>query len=172
MLGVFLRPVLMVIGMFASILLSFVGLEILIVGYSGLMSDLFSSTPSSTLMGTADAWSSANHMLNNANLGSGFSATVARYLILLPSTIVIFAMMVYLVMTQSFSLIYAIPDHLMRWIGTPTQSSGTEQMANQVKGVTHSAGDTAGNLGGSAADIGGKAALGIPQARQHLKKQK
>lgn len=48
LLGAFLRPVLMVIGLIAGMILSYVSLRIIVyTTFSGLASDLFTSSPSS-----------------------------------------------------------------------------------------------------------------------------
>ena len=47
LLGVFLRPVLMVIGLIAGMILSYVALRIVVYTFSGLAIDLFATTPSS-----------------------------------------------------------------------------------------------------------------------------
>ena len=43
-------------------------------------------------------------------------------------------------MTQSFSLIYVLPDTILRWIGGPGSQSMSAQAANEIKGFVGSFG--------------------------------
>ena len=43
------------------------------------------------------------------------------------------------VIEQSYSLIYAIPERILRWIGGPQEQSGIGQLSEQVKGETQQA---------------------------------
>ena len=59
------------------------------------------------------------------------------------------------VINNCISLIYQIPDRLLRWLGAPTEPSMIQQMVNEVKGaVTDAAKQTAG--GGESAAGGAK----------------
>jgi hypothetical protein len=65
-----------------------------------------------------------------------------------PLFLVVFAGMSYVMVTQCFSLIYVLPDNILRWIGgpqTPTAMSA-QQMAQQVGGHMQTAGQKGGEL--------------------------
>lgn len=141
LLGVFLRPVLMVIGLIAGMVLSYVSLRIIVYTFSGLASDLFASTPSSGAA-TGDILSAAGTLMWNSVKDSGSISGVVMSLLVFPLVLVIFTMLVYVVTTQCFSLIFALPDNVLRWIGSPPQSSSAAQMAHQVQGYVSGFGQT------------------------------
>lgn len=91
LLGVFLRPVLMIMGLFGGMLLSRIMLTIFNVAFMKAVSS------------TLSIW--------------GFIATFTIYIVLVMQVI-----------TQSYSLIYLVPDRIMRWLG----SSGDQSMAGEA----------------------------------------
>lgn len=118
MLGVFLRPVLMVIGMLGGMILSYIGLRMINVGFMAL---------SAGIMG-----------------GSG-GLTVIFIQIVLE---IIYVSIVIAVINQAYSLIYHVPDKVLRWIGAPDQSLGKPEGAGKVEHAAGEAGkETAGKLG-------------------------
>ncbi|OGT69225.1 MAG: hypothetical protein A3J38_04320, partial [Gammaproteobacteria bacterium RIFCSPHIGHO2_12_FULL_45_9] len=127
LLGVFLRPVLLVIGLIAGILLSFVGMELLLYTFTALMTDLLNMTPSSVAVGNGDVRASANHFMSNVHISGSLGKVFVDYFLLLPGVLVAFGLLAYLVMTQSFSLVHVLPDYILRWIGGPQQNSGVDQ---------------------------------------------
>lgn len=55
------------------------------------------------------------------------------------------------IINNCFSLIYQIPDRLLRWLGAPTEPSMIQQMVNEVKGsVTEAAKSAGGGAEGAA----------------------
>ncbi len=146
LLGVFLRPVLMVVGLIAGMILSYVSLRILVYTYSGILQDIFyqiapiPGSSSSVIAGAAAA-------TGNVALGSSGSGLIMS-LFCFPLMLAIFAALVYVVTTQCFSLIYVLPDYILRWIGGPTQPSTGADMARQVQGVVSQAASTGGDMAG------------------------
>ncbi|MDG2348742.1 MAG: DotA/TraY family protein [Gammaproteobacteria bacterium] len=55
------------------------------------------------------------------------------------------------IINNCFSLIYQIPDRLLRWLGAPTEPSMIQQMVNEVKGSVSEAAKSAGGGAESAA---------------------
>lgn len=138
LLGIFLRPALMVIGLIAGMILSYVSLRLLIYTFSGFASDLFSGNglfnPASgpangSILGAAGTL--MGHAMSDS---TGFSGYILCLLVF-PLTLIIFTTLVYTVTTQCFSLIYALPDNVLRWIGAPQQSSHSSEMARQMQGA-------------------------------------
>lgn len=140
LLGIFLRPALMVVGMVAGMIVSYVSLRILIYTFSGICSDMFASSPA---QGAADGnvYQAANNLMANSFSGQDISLSgIAKTVLVFPITLIIFTSMVYGVVTQSFSLIYVLPDYIMRWIGGPVDQhrNGPAQLAGQVQSAVSS----------------------------------
>ena len=64
--------------------------------------------------------------------------------------ILIYVYILISVIEQSYSLIYQVPDRILRWIGGPQDSSGISQLAEQVKSETQQAAGQAGSSASSA----------------------
>ncbi|MCH9643281.1 MAG: DotA/TraY family protein [Gammaproteobacteria bacterium] len=131
--GVFLRPVLMVIGLIGGMILSYVSLRILVYTYSGFIQDIFYSV--------APIPDSSGSILGSAAIGvaniaatSGSVEAIIMSLFAFPIFLVIFASIVYVLVTQCFSLIYVLPDYILRWIGGPQtpNAMSPQQMAQQI----------------------------------------
>ncbi|MBA2654538.1 MAG: DotA/TraY family protein [Gammaproteobacteria bacterium] len=99
LLSVFLRPVLMVIGLVAGMILSRVVLRFLNSGFFGIVFDI-----------------------GDFNLFA------------FVSILVVYCMLLVAVVNQSFSLIYVIPDRVMRWLGVSEQSTGAQEALQSAKG--------------------------------------
>ncbi|MBT8506443.1 hypothetical protein B1F79_02130 [Coxiella-like endosymbiont of Rhipicephalus sanguineus] len=63
-------------------------------------------------------------------------------LLVFPLVLVIFTMLVYMVTTQCFSLIFALLDNILRWISSSPQTSSAGQMAYQMQGYVSGFGQT------------------------------
>jgi defect-in-organelle-trafficking protein DotA len=98
LLSVFLRPVLMVIGLIAGMILSKVVLRFLNSGFFGIVFDV-----------------------GDFNLFA-FAAVL-----------VIYCMLLVTIVNQSFSLIYIIPDRVMRWLGVSEQTTGAQEALQAAK---------------------------------------
>lgn len=140
LLSVFIRPVLMLIGLIAGMILSYVALRILVYTYSGFLSDIFyigySGTYASGGASSGDIIGEAGVAMGNLMASSGGTSGLIMSLLAFPIFLVIFAAMVYVVTNNCYSMIYALPDYIMRWIGGPTHQSMAAQMAQQVQGAT------------------------------------
>lgn len=155
LLGVFIRPVLMVIGLIAGMILSYVSLRILVYTFSGFMSDIFyMKSPyiydSNGAAASGDILREAGHAMGNimgAQGGAGFFMALLAF----PLFLIIFASIVYTVTNQCFSLIHVLPDYVIRWIGGSPGQSTASQMAQEVKGAISGAGSQIGRFGGAMA---------------------
>jgi len=155
LLGVFLRPVLMVIGLVAAMILSYVSLRIIIYTFSGFMSDIFYITGPATGSASGNLYTSIGSAMGNYMATSGSLTGIIFALLLAPVFYIIFTGIVYVVTTHCFSLIYVLPDYILRWIGGPQSSTGFNpmQMAGQVQGPVGTAGQ---QLGKANADSAGQ----------------
>jgi conjugal transfer/type IV secretion protein DotA/TraY len=109
LLSVFLRPVLMIIGLFAGMIVSRVVLRFLNAGYFGILFDVGQYNPVGTVM-------------------PAFS--IFTFL----TMVVVYGMILITVVNQSFSLIYVVPDRVMRWLGVSEQTSGVQEALQASKG--------------------------------------
>ena len=139
-LGIFLRPVLMVIGLISGMILSFVALRILVFSYSGFIADIFYVVaPVGTIDGAnGDPLGSSIVAFGNVMLSNlGSIGGMVMSLLALPLFLAFFAALVYVVTNQCFSLIYVLPDYILRWIGGPQtpQAMSAGEMARQVQGT-------------------------------------
>ncbi len=98
LLSVFLRPILMIIGLFAGIILSRVVLRFLNSGFFGIVFDV----------GDFSLF--------------GFVAVL-----------IIYSMLLVTIVNQAFSLIYVVPDRVMRWLGVTEQSSAAQEALQASK---------------------------------------
>ena len=112
LLGVFVRPVTMLLGMICAIIVSQILLKLVNVGFA------------TTAVG----------VLTTAKGGdpSALGATAAGVLI-------VYIYIVMSVIEQSYSLIYQIPERILKWVGGPQDQTGIGQLAEQVKGETQQA---------------------------------
>jgi len=136
-LGLFLQPVLMLIGLFAGMILCQVSLSVCLYTFSSFCSDIFSATgpasgsPGGDLVLQAAGSAAANVFLSGS--GTGW-AMLFMPLLVFPLFLAIFAMTVYTITVNCFSLIYQLPNYILTWIGGP-QGHGlnTQSMADQMK---------------------------------------
>lgn len=127
LLGIFMQPALLVIGMIAGIIFSYISFELLIYTFSGLMSDLLGSSATTHF---------SNNLLGVINDSPLASQSNMVTIFLTPLILIIFCSIVYTLLTQSFSLIYVLRDNVMRWIGVPQSGlSNPGQLAEQTRSV-------------------------------------
>lgn len=108
LVSVFLRPVLMIVGLVAGIVLSYVAVEILNYGFSSVVNDLRIS----------------------ASVGTG-SGNDAKLIMV----IVLYTFFVMSLVNQCFSLIYHLPDEIMKYIGgAGHRGAEAEKYMGEVKG--------------------------------------
>ncbi len=138
LLGVFLRPALMVIGLFAGMILCQVSLSIILYTFAGFANDIFymhapiSGAPSGDVLLNGAAVAMGNVMAGG--VGSTWVMPLVLALIVFPMFLSIFVMLVYTATTNCFSLIHQLPDYIMTWIGAPaSHSMNAKEMAGEIK---------------------------------------
>jgi len=132
LVNVFLRPSMMIIGFIAGIILSYVSIWLLNLGFAEF------------LVGTASgAGGSLLEMQERSPLALIFS---------IPFVLVIYVALVISILNYCFALINVVPDKVMRWLGGQVEGVAGEvgRMAGEVKGAPQGAargiGDSAKSL--------------------------
>lgn len=128
LIGIFLRPSLMIIGYISGIALSFVGVWMLNAGFDNAVT-----------------------FLTNTSGGSSTSPNVIQPYIGWTGVYAYqFSIMIYIsiymtIIQKSYSLIVLVPDRVMRWIGSQ-ESAGSESLSwgEEIKGKTEQLGRAAG----------------------------
>ncbi|MEE2769777.1 MAG: DotA/TraY family protein [Pseudomonadota bacterium] len=126
-LAAFIRPAAMIMGLIFSMLLMIPAFRLLNFTFIGFIGEYFS-------------------FFSDGDKGS---------IVPLIGAIGVAFLYAYLAMgiiNNCFSLIYQIPDRLLRWLGAPTEPSMIQQMVNEVKGSVSEAAKSAG--GGAEAASG------------------
>jgi defect-in-organelle-trafficking protein DotA len=111
LLGILLRPATMILGLLAGTILSFIGLQLLQLGFSEIFND------------------SITRLIQDSHgLGSlGMFAVILSF-------ILIYTTIALALINRCFSLVYIIPDKLMRWIGAQPEQSMPDSVLEHVKG--------------------------------------
>ncbi len=147
LLAVFVRPVLLVIGLIAGMILSYVALLLINTGYGGIISSLY-GTPGNDLGVGTNLLSISNNLLgsqlNTAHAGA--FGSLAIILMVAPTLLIIYAMLVYMVIQQSYSLIFVLPERILIWIGGQREDTHIAQMAQQVESAASSTGKPVGDV--------------------------
>ena len=145
-LSVLLRPPLMVIGLFCSILVLNIG--------GGLIIGSF--------------WDAVvNHM--SFDPGKQAGDNIITYCFEWPAYIVLLTMLLVNLTNQSFSLIYALPDKAMQWIGVQTSPGAIS--AEKAQQSIESSAKAAGSAIGKAAEAGAPKAEQLTGMREGWKKR-
>ncbi|MGB6976553.1 MAG: type IVB secretion system protein DotA [Gammaproteobacteria bacterium] len=125
LLSVFLRPILMIIGFMAAILLSWVAIKVVNLGFGYTIE-------------------------RNGILRDGLFAITEIIGVLVAYTVIMIT-----VLNTCFSLIHVIPQKVMNWIGLHPEASNVEGMLHEAKGAVHGAGQAVGQGGGQLLDGAG-----------------
>lgn len=146
LVALFLRPVLMLLGLFAAMILCHVSLSIIVYTFSGFSADIFYFiAPITGHPSTGDPIiRAAGTVMGNVLLegrGTGLSILLVP-LIVFPLFLGIFTMLVYTTTVTCYSLIHQLPDYGVAWIGGPQHHGANPQtMTDQVKqGISGMAG--------------------------------
>ena len=142
-LALFVRPVSMIIGMVAAMVLSFVSYRMVNYSFGLLLNNLYSYSDSHSLMAGI-----TNVMTNSITSGFSPFGSLMLLLVSFPCMLIIFASLIWVVTQQCYSLVHVIPENLIKWIGGPSNISSMVnpmQMANQVGGSVQSAGGEIGS---------------------------
>ena len=117
LLGVFIRPATMIFGLIFAIILNYIAFSLFNLGYVYTVNPILSNLDSS---------------------GSTFQ------LIVISGTLFIYTYVAIEIVNQCFSMIYVVPDKILRWIGGPQEQSNIGQMMGQIKGGVSQAAGSAG----------------------------
>lgn len=132
-INMFLRPSLMVIGMAAGVILSFISVQFVNFGYEQAMS---------SLLGSAS--------MNNRNGVTWVEATMF---------LTTYVGLILACVNKSFSVIDALPDTVMRWIsgGEGTKFGGGQEAMQKLQGSQESSGQKAAGDASSSSQESGQA---------------
>ena len=119
-LSVFLRPALMIVGLIASMIVSFVAFKMMLVGFGGIFNDL-----------------------SNAS-GSAYG-NIFLSLLSLCVVLVIFGFITMEIIEQCYKLIYQLPNNIMSWIGVQA-TPGSGDYGQMAKGVGGAVSGTASSV--------------------------
>lgn len=113
LMGVFLRPVLMIVGLVAGMVLSYIAIDILNYGFSYLVNTTY-------------------HSFDVAS-GAGQFNIIKQIAVMLIYTFTVVSLI-----NQSFSLIFRVPDQFLTYIGGQPMPGGAEmmQMVGEIKAET------------------------------------
>lgn len=140
LLSVFLQPALLVVGLIAGMIFSYVSFELLIYSFSGFIVDIMRDSSQLT---------TSTNMLG-AVMGSKLYEDAG--ILIQPLLLVVFCMISYVLLTQCYSLIHVLRDNVMRWIGVqPNSLPNPEQLAGEVKGAVTGYGKQTGDAGSQSA---------------------
>ncbi|MDP3706357.1 MAG: type IVB secretion system protein DotA [Legionellaceae bacterium] len=143
LVNIFLRPAMMIIGYISAIALSYVAVFVLNSGFSQLMTFLLPEKSRGMLMSAVKATSELGKTEQGA-LGSPYYNWTAVYAVFF--CLVTYTSLYLTVVQKSFTLIHALPDKILRWIGSQGESYGqdTAQWAEESKGQVKDAGEATG----------------------------
>jgi defect in organelle trafficking protein DotA len=128
LLNVFLRPAMMIIGYIAAITLTYVSVWIINAGFDNAIGFIQGSSEFDTVTGSPVATQGAGTITGGYNSWAG----VFAYFF----SILIYTMLYLTVVQKSFTLISALPDKVLRWIGGQQESYGAEtaQWGQEMQG--------------------------------------
>ncbi|MEC8882534.1 MAG: DotA/TraY family protein [Pseudomonadota bacterium] len=122
LLGVFVRPITMIVGMVFAISISQSIMTLVNSGFLYVVSDYYNNT-----MAVGGSGS---------NVGSTYNKVV---IISTLGLLLVYTYICYSILEMCYGLISQIPDRILRWIGGPEQQSQATQMAGKVKQDTSGA---------------------------------
>jgi defect-in-organelle-trafficking protein DotA len=134
-LGVFLRPVLMVIGFLSAMMLSYIAFSIVNFSFGQVLEETATSSHTGQIGANVlpAIWTVVNGSPTNTQ-SSHYTGHDLSDFLLIPLLMVFYGLIVIEVVNQCFSLIHVLPDTILRWIGGPMQQDTTEGYARQIQG--------------------------------------
>jgi len=138
LLSVFLRPALMIIGLISAIVVSYAILKIAILGFSGVLADIAGVSQKASAVNVYNIVESAGQK------GMGGNALI--WPVILISLLAIFSAFIFKIVQMTYSLIYELPNNIMRWIGAPgTTDNQSGEAARSVQGMASSSASQSGS---------------------------
>jgi len=126
LVSILVRPTVMIFGLIAGMVLSYVALDVLNAGFRNIIDSLYYANGSSV-----------------APVGGAIQVQNC-------AMILIYTLIVMAIVQQCFSLIAILPSAVMDWIGGPKRQSDEAHLAETVKSGL---GDVAGKLGGTPGEM-------------------
>lgn len=145
LLGVFIRPAAMVIGLLMAITLNYIMVGFFNYGFVVTVNPL---------------------------LGTLSTDATDFQLLIVAATLIVYVYVIIEVMNMSFSMIFQVPDKVLRWIGGPVEQSGASAAMGQIKGGVSQSGQSAGQGASQKAGQGSSIQGQAPQASTDFKGQK
>lgn len=140
--GVFLRPMLMIFGFIAAIIFSHIALWMVNAGFG-------------------NAWSYVNENQFQDWWGIAYGA----------ASISIYTVIVLTVVNRSFSLIYEVPNKVLRWVGGATEQTGEGHALEEIKGKFNRDMEVAGSTGSKATEASVESGKQIGQTMTKAKQE-
>ncbi|MGC6403659.1 MAG: DotA/TraY family protein [Candidatus Comchoanobacterales bacterium] len=130
LLGVFVRPATMILGLFFAIMLANISVRLVNIAFVYTMTDFL-------------------NMSFGDSVPSGDSNVLAAYVMLL-GIIMVYTYVILALLNRVYSLIYLIPDRILRWIGgQPDQSATAQMMGKMQQQISGAGGQIAGGASGA-----------------------
>jgi defect-in-organelle-trafficking protein DotA len=139
LLSVFLRPAAIIIGLLSGVILSFIALYLLDLGFFALFPALL----------------------------DGMKLSGDLQLVAMVGLLIVYINAVLVIVTQCFSLIHVIPDKIVRWIGGHPDHSSDMSMLDEIQGAVRTMSDAA--AGGASKMSGGMKERGVSASKQRIK---
>ncbi len=151
LVSLFVRPALMVIGMFSGMILCQVISGMILYTFSGFINDIFYvGAPISGAPGGDILIHGAGRAIGNVFAGGtgNILMQIILPLLIFPLFLGIFAMTIYTATTTCFALIYELGDYINQWIGAPqSHSIPVGQLADSMKSGASGAASKLGDSG-------------------------
>lgn len=149
LVNVFIRPTLMIFGYIAGISLSYVGIWIFNRGFNYA----FNTAATATYNQAGQGWNQA------ALFAQGIGAIFV---------LVTYAGVCLAVVNKAFTLIYVVPDRVLRWVGGNLEGSGD---VKEAEGAVRGSAEKGASTGGQGVGGGSEAAMSRGKAAQDKKEQ-
>ncbi len=135
--GVFLRPSLMIVGFMASLIMSYVVVYMISIGFIPAV------------------------ILILGGGGSGVADDISTFIANIPGVIIlmtVYTMLIVVGLNKAFSLVHVLPDRVMRWIGQPGEQTSMEELREMKAGAKEA--------GGMVKDSGAEGVKGAQEMHQ------
>lgn len=149
-LSIFLRPALMVIGLVAAMIVSFVAFRMLTSGFSTILTSLMQK---------------GGGAYNFHSASGGFVVLISFCMVW-----VIFGMMTMELIEQCYKLIYQLPNYILKWIGGPQTGEEYGQMAQGIKGAVSTGASQMGGAMTKPVDESQGRAQGLQDSKRNMPK--
>ena len=152
LLGVFLRPTLIIIGLVGGMILSFVAFRMVNYGFASFLGDIWSGPSTSAAATNASVETGISTFVGNAGNSEGGFGGIVGLIIGFPIMMTMYTGVAFLVANQCYSLIYVLPDYILRWIGGQRENSGVQQAIEGIKTATSQSSSSMGEGFGKSSD--------------------